>query len=816
MGKAARSNGRRREAPVVGFAGPRERLRQVLRQVVDDGSRLVLVGGDAGGGKTTLVQAFADELAAAAVGRPVQVIRGQCVPLGGEGLPFAPIVGALRELVASHSRSTVLGWAGSGRSALGMVLPDLVSAPTPDESTRLRLFEVVALLWEHASAEAPLVVVLEDLHWADESTRHLLRFLVPALADASVMIVATYRTDELTRRRPLRPFLAEAARLPTTVRIELPSLDRTEVGQMLTHLLGRTPEPGAIEVIHRRSEGIPYFVEELARSVPRGCINLPDTLRDALNVRVQALSDSTQAVLRMAAVAGQRVEHELLAAVSGLAPGELEQALREAVDAGVLLADETGYEFRHALLHEVVHDDLLPGEHARLHARFAAQLEERPDLVESATAPLEIAHHWSAAHETAKAFSWSIRAATSESVAYPEALKMYERALELWDQVEDPEAIAGPRASVLQRAASAAGDAGETERALALITAALAEGGLADREAAIKRLMAKSALLNTLMRPGAVEAMQTAVDLLPDDAEPSLRAKVVSQLATRLMLAGSYRAATEAAQTAVELAVDAGSPGIESHARNTLGSCLVALGREQEGLAELARSGELAAAETRTLLRYSVNYSDALNLTARYAEAVEEGLAGVRVAGLLGLERTVGGMLAGNTAEPLIALGQWERADKMISRALELDPPAHDRVHLRLLQAHLRLWQGQLEAAKAILLDFQPLTAAGENALQHACHALRIDAQYALVTGDPERAWQDVTRYFASWERYPASTTYPLLAVAAAAARTLDVAAGSSERGQLVGRYLTQAKPIAVRGAYLPVIEGELADTRTG
>ena len=122
----------------------------------------------------------------------------------------------------------------------------------------------------------------------------------------------------------------------------------------------------------------------------------------------------------------------------------------------MLTADETGYSFRHALLREVVHDDLMPGQHARLHARFAAIMEAQPELVGAGTAPLEIAHHWSAAHETNKAFRWSITAARSGSAAYHETLKMYERALELWDQVEDPESVAGSRALVLKQAAVAA------------------------------------------------------------------------------------------------------------------------------------------------------------------------------------------------------------------------------------------------------------------------------------------------------------------------------------------------------------------------
>ena len=262
----------------------------------------------------------------------------------------------------------MLAWAGAGGPALGVLLPDLTGGPPEGDSIRLQLFEAVTQLWERASEHSPLVVIIEDIHWADESTRHLLRFLARALTDAPVMIVASYRTDELTRRHPLRPFLAEIGRLAGTVRVDVPSLDRAEVAELLTRLLDRPPSNAVIDTVFRRSEGIPYFVEELTRSAARGCIDMPDTLRDALNVRVQNLSDEAQQVVELAAVAGNRVDHELLAAVAGGAAVDLDRGLREAIDASVLTADETGYGFRHALLREVVHDDLLPGQHARLHA----------------------------------------------------------------------------------------------------------------------------------------------------------------------------------------------------------------------------------------------------------------------------------------------------------------------------------------------------------------------------------------------------------------------------------------------------------------
>ena len=231
--RGGRTTGSSRAEHLVGRTDQRSRLRTLLDEVISDGSRFVLLGGDAGAGKTTIIEVFAADLFGPLADRKAQLIRGQCVPLGGEGLPYAPIVGTLRDLVAQHGREQVLAWAGAGGPALGVLLPDLTGGSPEGDSIRLQLFEAITQLWERASEHSPLVVIIEDIHWADESTRHLLRFLARALTDAPVMIVASYRTDELTRRHPLRPFLAEIGRLAGTERIEVPSLDRAEVAELL-------------------------------------------------------------------------------------------------------------------------------------------------------------------------------------------------------------------------------------------------------------------------------------------------------------------------------------------------------------------------------------------------------------------------------------------------------------------------------------------------------------------------------------------------------------------------------------------------------
>jgi ATP/maltotriose-dependent transcriptional regulator MalT len=816
MVRAAGSAAAARIDHMVGRAEQRAQLNHTLDDVIDDGSRFVIVGGDAGAGKTTVVEAFVADLFGPLADRKAQLVRGQCVPMGSEGLPYAPIVGALRDLLTQHGREQILEWAGAGRQALGALLPDLGTAPREaDDTIRLQLLETVTMLLERASENGPLVVIMEDIHWADESTRHVLRFLARALTDAPVMIITTFRSDELTRRHPLRPFLAEVGRFPGTVRIDIPGLDRTEVAELLTQLMERPPSNVVIDLVYKRSEGIPYFVEELTRSAARGCIDMPDTLRDALNVRVLSLSDRTQQTLQLAAVAGTRVDHGLLAAAADASDGELESQLREAIDASVITADETGYAFRHALLREVIHDDLLPGQHARFHARFAMILEEHPELMSAEAAPMEIAHHWNAAHEVNKAFRWALTAAGSGAAAFHEALKLYERALELWDQVDDPESVAGSHASLLMRAAHTAEDAGEIERSLSLVNAALEELDPGhDRQERVEALLVKSRTKASLMTVGGVEPLREALELLPEDADPKLRARVVEMLARRTTLSGDVQQGIELSHQAVDVAAVADSDSATANAWITLGISLAAAGQESEGITVIERVSELARGRPRTMLRFFINYSDALNHIGRYEDAAREALSGVDMARDLGLQRSMGAMLAGNAAEPLLALGQWGRASAMIERALELDPPAHHHAHLRLLQAWLYVWRGQLDEADAVLAEFRPMTRNDQLSPQYNSQAIRTDAEFALTLGDHRRAWSDVRVFLDHWQRYHSAVVYPVLAAGAAAARVLDQREGTEERSALIKNLLDhQAMPVRIRAFWEPVIRAELEDT---
>jgi predicted ATPase len=327
---------------------------------------------------------------------------------------------------------------------------------------------------------SPLALVVEDLHWADRSTRDLLAFLVRNLRrERVVVVVVTYRSDE-PGTDWLGTYLAVLDRRGRAQRVALPRLDRAETLAQLVGILGAAPPAELVDAVFGRSEGNPLFTEELLGAIRAGSIELPPTLRDLLRGRVQALPELARRVLAVVAVAGRRVPHRLVAAVAGLEDQPPVQALRAAVADQLLVTrpDEDGYELRHALLAEVIQADLVPGERAPLHAAYARVLTDRPELADAApaVAAAEVAVHWDAAGEWAQALPARVRAGlvAERARALAEADHHYQRALTLWERVPEPGQPGGlDWVGLLARAAETAAFVAAPERAIRLVERAL-------------------------------------------------------------------------------------------------------------------------------------------------------------------------------------------------------------------------------------------------------------------------------------------------------------------------------------------------------
>jgi predicted ATPase len=418
----------------VGRVEELQTLEAARKRAADADPAVVLVGGEAGVGKTRLV----GELTVRCAADGTRVLVGGCVPVGEGVLPYAAIVEMLRALLTDFGAGAVRELIGPYWPELARLLPALGEPDRtvlPDQAAPARLFELVLGLLGRLGEQAPLLLVVEDLHWADRSTRDLLAFLVRNLRQERVLLVVTYRDDEPGQQR-LGPYLAELDRGGSVQRLELPRLDQAQTTAQLVGILGAAPTAELVDSVFARSEGNPFFTEELLTVMRAGSGGLPTTVRDLLRGRIQALPEPARGVLSVLAVAGRRVPHGLLAAVACLEDRQLDGALREAVASQLLVTapGEDGYDVRHTLVREVIDADLLPGERARLHTALADLLGSG-ELDWSGSAA-EVAVHRSRAGDLPNALAWSVRAGVEADglYAFAEALHHYGRALNLWER----------------------------------------------------------------------------------------------------------------------------------------------------------------------------------------------------------------------------------------------------------------------------------------------------------------------------------------------------------------------------------------------
>ncbi|MFV2215133.1 AAA family ATPase [Actinomadura sp. LOL_016] len=739
-------------SPVL--VGRSDELRR-LRDALAAAPGAVLVGGEAGLGKTRLIREFAG-----CVGDRARVLVGGCLELGSDGLPFAPFTTVLRDLVRDIGIDGVAELVPRGDTgALARLLPEF-GEPERDAASgeeRARLFGLVLTLLERLAERRPIVLVIEDAHWADRSTRDLLAFLTRNLGDAPVLIVVTYRTDELHRGHPLRTLLAGLERMERVRRLEPARLSRTETAALVTALLGDEPPTGLVERIVERSEGNPLFIEALLDDDGTLASELPESLRDLLLAGVQRLPEETQDVLRDASGGGTRIEHALLTAVSGLDDAALTRTLRPAVAANILVVDGDGYAFRHALIREAVHDDLLPGEHTRLHSRYAEALENDPGLVPDGRLWVELSHHWKAAHNAVWALvaSWRAAAYARKALAYAECLTMLSRVIELWERVPDAsERIGADLERVLEKAARTADLAGEYKRGIRLASAALSEigeaGAVGDdpdvRERRAELLALRGRMRYQMARPGFIEDVRAAAEELPPDRRTVLRARVLSTLATYIRFTTNIAEARAAAAESYAIARELADPVAESHALCTL-FCTDIDYTDGSMLAEIAdsaaRSGDHGA-----LMRHAVIRSHFLEGAGLHAEAAEVARLGKETASRFGLARTDGTFLCINEAEPLVSLGRWDEALAVMEQALAQEPSVTTRTSLLVMSGEIALFRGEPEIARERLARAGRVTNEQTAWLktQDYFSTQRLRARLALADGDPAAALEAVLR----------------------------------------------------------------------
>ncbi|MDT0306799.1 AAA family ATPase [Streptomyces sp. DSM 44917] len=826
----------------VGRAAERAALDEALAQAGTGRPQAVLVGGEAGVGKTRLLEEF---LGRAAAGGAVTAL-GACVEVGADGLPFAPVSTVLRSLHRQLGEELTHAAAGFGGELARLLpelgTPDAALRPARDVEVRGRLFEMTLRLLETLAQDRLLVLVIEDLHWSDTSTRELLAYLLRTLQHGRILLLTSYRSDDIHRRHPLRPFLAELDRLRTVRRHQLARFTREEVRDQLAGIRGSKPPEELLEQVYRRSDGNAFFVEELA-SLSGGCRPgmISDSVRDLLLVRVEALPETAQPVVRIAAEGGSKVEYGLLRAVAGLDEDRLIEALRAAVGAGILRAGEDGgYRFRHALVREAVDDDLLPGERSRISRRYAEALEADPSLVPADELSARLATYWYRAHDPAKALPAVLAAASGARCrhAYAEQLKLLERALELWDSApaqvkrglriaEDAEsyplcACSDDALSFLDMLAEmtlAARYAGEPERGLSVISRALrALEGLGHPLRAAWFWTERSRLVRNLGRGDGWQELATAQELLRGFPPSPVHARVLTEAALWGAVFSPGPGSLAIADRAIELAREVGDDIVELAGLLSRGGLLIETGRGEDGLAVLRAVAARVVQEglVGVCTRSHVNLQSLLESMGRSEESLKVAEEGLALSVRYGLRDTQA-WIQGNRSDALYSLGRWPEAEEAAQEAKRRAQTPVTRALGAQRLARLALARGDLDAAEAEIAAMAEHHPVYRGLAPQYAHPL---AEFRLTLAAARGRVLDARRVLAETadaglETGSACYTWPLVyAAARAESGALGVPAAAPGRAEAIARVRAYAETLRrcypVWAAYGALTEAEL------
>jgi DNA-binding CsgD family transcriptional regulator/tetratricopeptide (TPR) repeat protein len=596
----------------------------------------------------------------------------------------------------------------------------------PADVARARFFERTLSFLTRLTAEGPVVLGIEDLHWADRATLDLLWFVVRYARAIPLLLVCTYRTDELDREHRLHRVLGELERLGNVSEISLRPLDRDGVVALLCAIRGDAP-PGLVDALLARTEGNPFYVEELLEAAgPDGWPEqLPDTLGEALLSRVDELPSAARHIVRVVSIAGGWIDDSVLALTIGAGAT---QSASIAVRSGLLVPEprgqREGFRLRHALLGEAVAQSLLPAERRALHAALATSFEASGHDIGLPERAAAVAHHLYEAHEYERAFAASIQAgvAAGSALAYADALAQFERAIELWPLVEHGANGAGrAKAELYERAAEAAMSAGSRAQGVELQCKAV--DGI---DASVEPLLAGTLAYRYSLFleeagdwPAAAREMHRAIELLPADPPTLIRAEALAGHGRTLARVGSVQAATAVLEEAVAVAVH-----LDASPARTAVSCVVALGQALNLIHRGDIGRALATAHRARLDAWDAGLPDILteligtesfllDSLGRYDEVVDLALAGRARLTQLGLDRRYGLGLMWRVAFTQLRRGQWDDVERTVETTLVEGPVPDKAAGLYETRAIARSRQGRASGAWADLREWRDLVAAG-------------------------------------------------------------------------------------------------------
>lgn len=729
------------------FVGRDAELAVVLAGVAaarEEQPGLVLVHGEGGAGKTRLL----DEVTARVPARTL-VCRGVGVGFLGGRIPYAPLVGALRSLLARLPRSEVPGVLGAAPADLGLLLPEL-GVVRDGPSDQARLVAAVSTLLDRAAELRPVVLVLDDLHYADVATLEVLAYLCAGLDRQRLAVVVAFRPGEVDD--VLGEWLQEVRRAPHVLDVEVGPMTLAETRAQLTDLVGGDESllgESLVARIHARSGGNPYAAEALMRAALAGDeATLPASLRELLVRRSRACRPGTAQLLRVVAAAGDRVTPALLEQVADVGADDLDGAVDEAVRAQLLVVEGDGsLALRHALLAEALYADLLPGERRGLHRRLADVVAVAPDV-----RPGVVAEHADRAGDGPRALLWSFRAgrAAEDVYAYDEAHHQYERVRRLWPTVPDAAELVGSDAvDVFSQAASVAAICDHDVDAVEIIER-VRSWLQADPEVDPIRLGVLEAkyarfLLENGRTDAALVAARRAVELVPADPPTPERGVVVSGLVHVLDWIGGAPDWEPLADEAVDVARRTGDRSALARAlviRTTVqpgAPAVVADAREAVSLALTDGDSELVGQTFSNLV-------DCLYCAGLGREGVEAAAAGVAAVTDRGLGIRYGSWLSAQAAELALAYGWWDEAESFVAAALANTRHVQgaNRDYAYVMRARLSSLRGDWVQVESDLAALGKLPVVLE---QLRCEA---EAESLLWRGDPDKALALVADHVAS------------------------------------------------------------------
>lgn len=684
------------------------------------GPHVLVITGEAGVGKSRLLErVLADRRAQ---GWPA--LTGGCVEVSGEPIPFAPIAEALRRL----RRETI-------DERLGTAIDRMLgrgAAPRDQAELFERALDVVEL----AGAGGPVVLALEDLHWADPGTLDLVSFLLRNVA-ADVLLVLTYRSEELHLAPELARLAETLARSRQATRIDLARLSRADLPALVRSIAGTEPDPAAADALFDRSQGNPFIAEELLACGDE--LTVPNSLHDILLARAARIDPAAEQVVRVMALVGRPVDHDLLAAACEVDDHLLATAVRSAVHSGLLTvdADREEYAFRHVLTAEAVRERILPSERRRLHRSIATALEADPAVTTSASRAAECAAHALATGDRVTAFAAALRAARLAVLvhAYDSAWRHFSRVVDWLEAPEIAAAVSRPD-EVLAEAAEAARWSGDLDAAIALAERAVAAS---DSPVAAATYIERAGryLVEAGRLDDADRQLTRARELLAGGATGVLEARIAASQARVLMQTGRHTECLPAARAAIELAEAAAAPLEAGRARTALGMSLVLLGTVDEGVREVRIGHELVQehGDLDDRRRADSNLSYALLIAGRTSEACEVSVAGLAPMRRHGLAAAGGGALTSNTIVLLRKTGRWTEAQALSEEAQAQGLAPGLALRIALARTELEIARGDVAQAGRFLENANEL-AGPQTSVEVLADLHLAEANLAMLTGE--------------------------------------------------------------------------------